>query len=119
MVASKAATVDEWMADVEPARAPYFEKIRAAARKHLAGFTEEMRYGMPAYHRGGDPIFAFNSQKQYIALYVPPPVHALHAEALKGVDAGKSCIRYRKGEQIDFGLLDRILADTARQDRGC
>ena len=34
-------------------------------------------------------------------------------------DAGKSCIRYRKGEQIDFGLLDRILADTARQDRGC
>jgi uncharacterized protein YdhG (YjbR/CyaY superfamily) len=78
-----------------------------------------MRYGMPAYHKGGDPIFAFNSQKQYISLYVPPAVHEIHAKAMKSLDAGKSCIRFRKGEQIDFDLLDQLLADTARQDRGC
>ena len=46
----------------------------------------------------------------------PDVGHALHAEALKGLDAGKSCIRYRKPEQIDCNLLDRMLADTVRLD---
>jgi uncharacterized protein YdhG (YjbR/CyaY superfamily) len=119
MVASTAPDVDAWMAEVEPARKPYFERIRQAARRHLSHLTEQMSYGMPTYVKDGQPVFAFNSQKQYISLYVPPPVHALHAEALKGMDAGKSCIRYRRGEQIDFDLLDRLLADTARQDRAC
>ena len=49
-------------------------------------------------------------------LYVSPTVHALHAEALKGLDAGKSCIRFRKPGQIDLDLLDRLLADTVRLD---
>jgi hypothetical protein len=41
-------------------------------------------------------------------------VNALHAEALKGVDAGKSCLRFRRPEQIDLDLVDRLLADTVR-----
>jgi phenylalanyl-tRNA synthetase beta chain len=36
------------------------------------------------------------------------------AEALKGVDAGKSCLRFRRPEQIDLDLVDRLLADTVR-----
>lgn len=46
-------------------------------------------------------------------------MHEKHAEAMKGLDAGKSCIRFRKGEQIDFDLLDRLLADTAEQPSSC
>lgn len=117
MVQSSAPTVDAWLADADPARAPALSRIRAAALKNLPGHAEQMRYGMPAYSRGeAAPAFAFNSQKQYISLYVSPRVHALHAEALKGVDAGKSCIRYRRPDQIDFDLLERMLADTARLD---
>ncbi|PZQ65789.1 MAG: DUF1801 domain-containing protein [Phenylobacterium zucineum] len=118
MVQSKAATVDDWLAEADPARAPTLARIRESAVRNLPGLTEAMRYGMPAYGRPGqDPAFAFNSQKQYISLYVSPRVHALHAEALKGLDAGKSCIRFRKPEQIDFELLDRMLSDTAELNR--
>lgn len=117
MVQSKAATVDDWLAEVEPARRPVLEKVRAAALRNLPGHVETMRYGMPTYACGdADPAFAFNRQKQYISLYVSPRVHALHAEAMKGLDAGKSCIRFRKPEQIDLHLLDKMLADTARLD---
>lgn len=117
MVQSSAPTVDAWLAEADPARAPCLAKIRAVALSTLTGFPEQMRYGMPAYARGdAAPAFAFNSQKQYISLYVSPRVHALHAEALKGLDAGKSCIRYRRPDQIDFELLERMLADTARLD---
>ena len=115
MVQSAASTVDEWLMAVDSKRAPALARIRGLALKHFGVDSESMRYGMPAY--AGDaasPAFAFNSQKQYISLYVSPRVHELHAEALTGLDAGKSCIRYRKPEQIDFDLLDRMLADTLR-----
>ena len=121
MVQSKAATVDDWLGEVEPARTACLAKIRASALANLPGYAESMRYGMPTYARGEDePAFAFNSQKQYVSLYVSPRVHALHAEVLKGLDAGKSCIRYRKPDQIDFDLLARMLQDTARLgETGC
>ena len=117
MVQSAAVTVDEWFATIDPPRVAALERVRTLALKHFGVAAEQMRYGMPTYVRGeAAPAFAFNSQKQYISLYVSPQVHALHAEALKGLDAGKSCIRYRKPEQIDFDLLDRMLADTSRLD---
>ena len=116
MVQSSLPTVDAWLAQVDPARAPYLIKVRDLALKHFGAANETMRYGMPTYAQPGaaDAAFAFNSQKNYVSLYVSPRVHQLHAEALKGLDAGKSCIRFRKPDQIDMALVDRLLADTAR-----
>jgi uncharacterized protein YdhG (YjbR/CyaY superfamily) len=116
MVQSRATTVDHFMAEVDPARAPVLRQVRELAVKHFGSGTERMAYGMPSYTRDGDasPVFAFSSQKQYISLYVSPRVHGLHQEALQALDAGKSCIRFRKPEQIDLDLVDRMLADSAR-----
>ena len=113
MVQSKAATVDEYLETVEPKRATWMRKVRESALRNLPGFVEDMRYGMPTYSRADGAAFAFNSQKQYLSLYVAPEVHTMNAEALKGFDAGKSCIRFRKPETIDFELLDKLLCDTA------
>lgn len=116
MVQSRAPTVDAWFAEVDPGRRAVLEAVRASALKHLGAAAERMSYGMPAYIRPGDaaPAFAFNSQKQYISLYVSPRVHALHTEALAKLDAGKSCVRFRKPDQIDLDLVERMLADTAK-----
>jgi uncharacterized protein YdhG (YjbR/CyaY superfamily) len=116
MVQSTAATVDAWIAEVDSKRRPALEAVRAIAVKHLGAAAERMSYGMPAYIRPDDdaPVFAFNSQKQHISLYVSTRVHPLHAEALAKLDTGKSCIRFRKPEQIDLDLVDRMLADTAK-----
>jgi len=116
MVQSTAVTVDDWFADVDPKRKAALEAVRAIALKHLGAGAERMSYGMPAYIRPDDdaPVFAFNSQKQHISLYVSTRVHPLHAEALAKLDTGKSCIRFRKPEQIDLDLVDRLLADTAK-----
>lgn len=116
MVQSKAASVDIWLAEADPARAPVLRAVRDLAVKHFGAAAERMSHGMPAYQRVDDdaPVFAFNSQKQHISLYVSPRVHPLHAEALKTLDAGKSCIRFRRPEQVDLALLDRMLADSAR-----
>jgi uncharacterized protein YdhG (YjbR/CyaY superfamily) len=113
MVQSKAATVDAYMETVEPKRAPWMARIRESALRNLPGFIEDMRYGMPTYSRSDGRTFAFNSQKQYLSLYVAPQVHQMNAEALAALDAGKSCIRFRRPETIDFVLLEKLLQDTA------
>jgi uncharacterized protein YdhG (YjbR/CyaY superfamily) len=119
MVQSSAADVETWLAEADPGRASYLRRIRERALANLPGFTEAMRYGMPTYSAGdGEAAFAFNAQKQYISLYVPPEVHARNAEALSGLDAGKSCIRFRKPDAIDFDLLDKLLQDTAATRSG-
>ena len=116
MVQSRATTVDDWFTEVDPAREPALRAVRASALKHFGPATERMSYGMPAYQRADDdaPLFAFNSQKQHISLYVSPRVHPLYEAELRGLDAGKSCIRFRKPEQIDPDLVDRMLADSAK-----
>ena len=116
MVQSRAATVDEWFGEVDPQREAVLRAVRGRAVKHFGASAERMSYGMPTYLRPGDdvPVFAFNSQKQYISLYVSPRVHPLYEEELKRLDAGKSCIRFRKPEQIDLDLVDRMLADSAK-----
>lgn len=115
MVQSWVASVDIWLSEADPKRKAVLEAVRASALRNLPDHVESMRYGMPTYGIEGDaPGFAFNSQKQYISLYVSTRVHALNAEALAGLDKGKSCIRFRRPEQIDIALLDKLLADTAR-----
>ena len=112
MVQSKAATVDAYIAEAPPDRAPYLRRLREITLKIMPDAVEEMRYGMPSYWRGGRGEFAFASQKQYISLYVKPGVHAMNAEALAGLDTGKGCIRFRRPDRIDFALVEKLLRDT-------
>jgi uncharacterized protein YdhG (YjbR/CyaY superfamily) len=112
MVQSKAATVDAYIAEASPERAPHLRKIAELCRRTLPDHAEVMAYGMPAYLREGQAGFAFANQKQYVALYVDTAVSAKHAEALRGLDMGKVCLRYRNPAKIDYALLERLLLDT-------
>ena len=49
------------------------------------------------------------AQKHYVALYVAPTVLAQHREAFAGIDAGKSCLRFKRSEQLDSAALRKLL----------
>jgi uncharacterized protein YdhG (YjbR/CyaY superfamily) len=123
MVQSRAATVDGYIAEASPERRPHLERLRDLCRSTLTGFREEMAYGMPAYQRGDEPGgVAFASQKQYVAVYVTNmAVVEKNAEALKGHDMGKSCLRFKNPAKIDWPLVETLLADTrdSTTARGC
>lgn len=115
MVQSKAADVDSFLADADPSRRPWLEKLREMVRANLPGHVEGMQWGMPAYSVDGKAIIAFASQKQHVSVYltgvtVPPQ----HEEAWSKLDHGKGCVRFRKPEAIDFDLLAAILRDGVR-----
>ena len=111
MVSSKAKTVAEFMTELPPERQVPVKKLRALCKKMLKGFREEMEYGMPCYRRGDGPAeFYFQSQKQYISLYVGRVEVRAQQELFAGLDCGKSCIRFRKLQPADFARIEKILA---------
>ncbi|MBP2330727.1 uncharacterized protein YdhG (YjbR/CyaY superfamily) [Kibdelosporangium banguiense] len=115
MVQSSAADVDTFLDEVTPERQAALRRIRQLCLQELTGFTESMQYGMPTYSRDGEGSFAFASQKQYISLYIRADVRDAHAPQLANHDMGKSCLRFRTPDKIDFDLLQSLLQATARK----
>ena len=113
---SDAATIDEYIAAAPEERREALQLLHRLCREELTGFEEGMRYGMPGYLRGGRVEVGFASQKQYLALYIlREAVMEAHAQRLAGLSHGKSCIRFRRAEQIDpetvRSLLGAVVAD--------
>jgi uncharacterized protein YdhG (YjbR/CyaY superfamily) len=122
VVASNAADVDAYLAEVPASRRAALDRLRELCRAELPGFTERMAYGMPCYARGGEGAdsgavageVAFASQKRCISFYLlRTDVRQAFAERLAGHDMGKGCLRFRKPDQIDFDLVRDLLRATA------
>jgi hypothetical protein len=130
---SKAKTPDAYVAEIPEERQKAFTKLRSVIRKNLPkGFSETMGYGMmgyvvphskyPAgYHcnpKDPLPFMGIASQKNFIAVYhmgvyADPKLlkwfTAAHAKASpKKLDMGKSCIRYKKPDDIPFDLIGEL-----------
>ena len=109
---SKASTVTEYLQTVPPERIEAMTRLRELCCSTLDGYDEGIQYGMPSYSRGGVVEVGFNSQKNYISLYILNKEVLDRYRHLLG-DVGKGCIRYRKPSQIEFQLVERILKDAA------
>ncbi len=132
---SKATTVDAYIAELPEDRQKAITELRKVIKKNLPkGFQEHMSYGMmgwavphskyPAgYHcKPTDPLpfMGLASQKNFIAvyhmgIYADPKLLKwftdAHAKASpKKLDMGKSCIRYKKTEDIPFKLIGELVA---------
>ena len=131
---SKAITVDAYLAEVPEERQYPMNELRKVIKKNLPkGFQECMSYGMmgwvvphskyPAgYHcnpKDPLPFMGVASQKNFIAFYhmgIYADAKLLkwftdaHAKASpKKLDMGKSCVRYKKPEDIPFKLIGELV----------
>lgn len=138
---SQARNVSEYLEEVPNERKESFSQLRKTIVVNLPeGFQEEMSYGMigyvvphrlyPAgYHCSPNlplPFVNLASQKNYIALYhmglyANPEIlawfvkeHPNHSQAK--LDMGKSCIRFKKPEQIPFDLIGELMKKISVED---
>jgi uncharacterized protein YdhG (YjbR/CyaY superfamily) len=138
---SKAATPQEYIDSLPNERKDAMSELRNVIKKNLPkGFQEEMGYGMmgysvphslyPAgYHcdpKQPLPFIGIASQKNFIAVYHmgiyadPKLLDWFTKEYPKHVktklDMGKSCIRFKKPEQIPFKLIGELASKMTPQD---
>ena len=85
-------------------------RIRQIVRRQWPQAKEDLSYGMPTYHLGGQPVFALASQKNHITFYVMPyDLLGAFKHDLRTRNCGKSCIRFKRLETEDVELLERII----------
>ncbi len=98
---------------------PALKKHRFRCQRELIGYVEGMDYGMPSYSRDGTTEVALASQARHLSLYIlKKPVLDAHRSSLSGLSVGNGAIRYRRPDQIDWTVVDRLLADTAGSTDG-
>ena len=138
---SKATRVQDYLAQVPPDRIEYFKKLRETIIFNLPkGFAEEMNYGMigyvvphdlyPAgYHCDPEvplPFASIASQKNFIGfyhmgIYANQKLSAWFVKEYikqcnRKPDMGKSCIRFKKMDQIPYQLIGELIAKMSVKD---
>ena len=138
---SKASTVKEYINQLPIERKEAFEKLHNLILENLPkGFTNEMSYGMIGYvvpksiYPNGYhcdtklplPFINLASQKNFIALYhmgiyadeklLNWFVNEFPKHTKAKLDMGKSCIRFKKPEQIPFELIAELVSKISVQN---
>jgi uncharacterized protein YdhG (YjbR/CyaY superfamily) len=91
--------------DVEGAQCETLELIRSIIIEVAGPIDEQIQYGMLDYPGIGN----LAAQKNYVSLYVKPAVLDDFRERFPGVDCGKSCMRFRRIEQVDRSALAELI----------
>lgn len=138
---SKAATPEEYLDSLPEDRKEAMMQLRKVIKKNLPkGFKEAMSYGMigygvphsiypPGYHcdpKQPLPFMCIASQKNFVALYhmgiyADPELLKWFSDAYARVvpgklDMGKSCIRFKKMEQIPYQLIGELSGKVTPED---
>jgi len=130
-VRSSAGTVAEYLAELPPERRQSIESVRRIILEHLpAGYEEAMNWGMISYQvplsvypatYNGQPLMyaALASQQNHMAVYLT----AIYMDDTarqrfeddyrrtgKRMDVGKSCVRFRRLDDLPLDLIARAIA---------
>lgn len=108
----KPKTVDAYLEVLAPERWAALATLRSLVHEVVPEAKETMRYGMPTYERDGEVLCSFASQKHYMSLYMDVELVEQHADELAQLDVGKSCIRFKKLEQLPLDTVRAILTET-------
>jgi hypothetical protein len=147
---SHAATVEEYLHSLPADRRPAISAVRDTVNAHLpAGYVESMAFGMIGWGipladypetYNGQPlgIAALANQKHHMALYLMglytdgPELEWFqqqYAERGLRLDMGKSCVRFKRLEQVPLDVVGEVIArippalfieryEAARGERG-
>ena len=131
---SKAVRVEEYLDGLPSERREAVSKVREVILKNLpAGYEEGIQYGMIGYYiplarypktYNDQPVglAALASQKNYMSLYLvniysDPEILERFKDAYhksgKKLDMGKSCIRFKRVEDLPLEIVGQTIARTS------
>jgi len=131
MVQSAAATVEEYLAELPEERREVIARVRQTIQDSLPeGYQETMRWGMISYEiplerypntYNGQPLayVGLAAQKRYYAIYLlgvyadsaqERRLRQVYAERGLRLDFGKSCLRFRRLEELPLDLIGELVA---------
>jgi uncharacterized protein YdhG (YjbR/CyaY superfamily) len=130
---SRAATVEDYLAELPPERRAVLAEVRKTIKRNLPnGYRETMNWGMICYEvplarypktYNGQPLCyaGLAAQKSHYAIYLmgvyqnPAEARRLKeafAREGKKLDMGKSCVRFKRLEDLPLEGIGELIAGT-------
>jgi uncharacterized protein YdhG (YjbR/CyaY superfamily) len=100
-----ATSPESYRNDVDGELAEMLETIRSVIFEAGTDVEETIEYGMLDY----PGIANLAAQKNYVSLYVKPAVLDDFRDRFDGVDCGKSCLRFKRQDQINRELVAELI----------
>ena len=134
---SDAKTVDQYISELPPERKQAIQKVRQTILENLPeGFEEAMNWGMISYEiplatypdtYNKKPLMyaALASQKNHMAVYLSgiyisekarQDFDTAYKATGKRFDVGKSCVRFRKLDDLPLELIGEAIASVSVED---
>ena len=134
MVRSAAATVEEYLGELSAERREAVAAVREVALANLPeGYVEAMNWGMISwevplerypntYNKQPLMYAALASQKNYMSLYLMcvyadeddrARFETLFRASGKRLNMGKSCVRFRRVEDLPLDLIGEVIGSTS------
>ena len=133
MARSNATTPAAYLKELPADRRREIARVRDMVRKHLPdGYRETMNWGMityevpldrypDTYNRQPLGYAALASQKRHMSLYLMGPytnpaarewLELAYAERGKKLDMGKSCLRFKRLDDLPLDVIGTLVART-------
>ena len=137
MARSGATSVDDYLNELPPERRAIIAAVRDVINRNLPqGYRETMNWGMISYELplerypdtyNGQPLMyaALAAQKSYHAIYLPAIYQDSGSREWfreefrktgKKLDMGRSCVRFRKLEDLPLDVIGKVIARTPPED---
>lgn len=111
-VGARSKEVDVYLAELDPERREALSRLREVVLSVAPHAAETMRLRMPTYETDEGVLCAFASQKRYMSLYMDTELVEQHRADLAGLSVGKSCIRFRRLDNLPLDVVRAILRET-------
>jgi uncharacterized protein YdhG (YjbR/CyaY superfamily) len=112
MSKSNQPLIDDYLEALPPERERAVSTLRELILETIPEAEESLRYKMPTYEAAGDFLAAVASQKHYLSLYMNSDLVAAHKDELVHLDCGKSCIRFKRLDDLPLDTVRVILQET-------
>ena len=106
---------EQYLASLPPQRRSEIERVWHVVRQNMPdGYVEEIGPKFLSFKADDDWYVALANQKNYISLYlmplyVFPEMKAKLESSGKDVRCGKSCINFKKAEDLPLGVVAEIV----------
>jgi len=137
MVKSEAATADQYLSEISDDRRASISEVRQVILDNLPeGYRETVQFGIisyvvpletfpKTYNRKPLTYISLASQKDYMSLYLmsiygdeekASDFDAEFEASGRKMDRGKSCVRFKKVDDLPMDLIGKTVAGTSLQE---
>ncbi len=109
--------IDEYIAGALEDVRPKLEKIRQVIKDSAPEAREAISYGMPAFKLNGVLVY-FAAFRDHIGFFPTGSGVANFKKELEPFDTSKGTIRFKLGQPIPYGLIEKIVKFRLKENLG-